>query len=139
MTAPSYNRPRWPASYFALIGEPGTGREHDVLAVCRVHEPPHIVYVPPRGEPWCQELPAHDRRQRFSRLRDQPTPTPIRIEIVNADDLGEAVGSGLVLAYRRVRAERKAAQARSTSTPAEPGSTTLPTVPVWRSDDGSDT
>lgn len=98
----------WSASHYALIGEPGAGREHDVLAVCTDHQGAHIRYVDWRDPTvsWCQALPP--QRRPFPPAQRQGAGGEIvRVEIANTDQLGEAIGSGLVLAFRRARAEQR--------------------------------
>lgn len=102
----------WPTDYYALIDEPGAGRDGDRLAVCVTHQGEHVRYICPDGESWCQALPPHRRGPRLSRLRGEPARSPARIEVTNTDEVGEAIGSGLVLGFRRARAEQRAERQR---------------------------
>jgi hypothetical protein len=112
MTRPSYNGPTWSADYFALASMEGTGRFGDRPAVCRLHDPPHVVYAPPNGEPWCQEIPPHRAGRRVSRLRHEESTAPTVVVRLDEDRLGSVIADGVVDGFRRARAEQRAERRR---------------------------
>lgn len=98
--------PSWSADYYALIDEPGSGRYGDRLAVCVAHEGEHVRYICASGESWCQALEPHDPKRRPSCLRQSTEPPPLRVVIeLDTEAIGEAIGSGIVLGWRRKGAE----------------------------------
>jgi hypothetical protein len=142
MTASAYTGPTWSADYYALIGEPGTGRSDDRLMLCTIHGERHVRHGNDRTGWWCQALEPHRRGPRPSRLRQSPEPPPLRVVVeLDTETIGEAVGSGLVLAFRRVRAERTSQRAEREPSPTPTptaASNDVPTIPVWTPDDSAE-
>lgn len=124
--------PTWPASYYALINEPGSGRYGDVLAVCTIHREQHIRYVCPDGTAWCQSLPPHDGRHYVRESRRQGAPParqpapPVRVELVNADDLGLLIDGRVLETLRRERDEREDRQDQIAARSAVTSPTSVP-------------
>jgi hypothetical protein len=98
----------WPRAFFELASIEGSGRFGERLAVCTRHRGQHVRHGRP-GDEWCQALPPHRRGPRPSRLRGEPAAAALRVVVErDTEALGEAIGSGLVLAFRRARAEERA-------------------------------
>jgi hypothetical protein len=98
----------WPRALFELANLEGSGRFGERLAVCTRHRGQHVRHGRP-GDEWCQALPPHRRGPRPSRLRGEPATAALRVVVeLDTEALGEAIGSGLVLAFRRARAEERA-------------------------------
>lgn len=106
MTGSARHAPTWSADFYALIAAPGSGRFGDVLALCTIHDEPHIRYVTNGGESWCQSLEPHDRRYRYRRPRAEPERT-VRVEIVNVSELGDEIGRA-----RRERSSEREGRSR---------------------------
>jgi hypothetical protein len=96
----------WPDALYDLIGEPGSGREREVLEVCVEHQGQHVRHGPP-FERWCQSLPPPRDGPRPSRLRHADTKPPIVAVQLDEDRLGNVLADGVVAGFRRARVEQR--------------------------------
>lgn len=93
----------WSSDLFGLIAEPDSGRETERLALCTLHQPPHVLHGRP-GDEWCQALPPQRRPFRPERRARSADET----ERVQLDEtrLGQILEEAMLSALRRAREER---------------------------------